>query len=60
MLIPEDWPASGFGVVYSAFDASSKVHLRSSLSSTLDAVTAAPFDHDVHHRDFWPKQLMAV
>jgi hypothetical protein len=20
----------------------------------------APFDHDVHHRSFWPKQLMAV
>jgi hypothetical protein len=34
--------------------------LRSSLSSIPDAITAAPFDHDVHHRGFWPKQLMAV
>ena len=21
---------------------------------------ALPFDHDVHHRGFWPKQLMEV
>src|SRR5262249_48747078 len=31
------------------YDASSKVRLRSSLSSILDAVIAAPFDHDVHY-----------
>jgi len=37
-----------------------EVHLRSFLSSIPDAVIAAPFDHDVHHRGFWPKQLMAV
>src|SRR2546422_1077417 len=34
--------------------------LRSSLSSTHDVITATPFDHNVHHRGFWPKQLMAV
>jgi hypothetical protein len=33
--------------------------LRSSLSSIPDAVIATPF-HDVHHRGFWPKQLMVV
>jgi hypothetical protein len=52
MLIPEDWHAPGFGVVQSAFDASAKVCLRLSLSSIHDAVTAAPFDHNVHHRGF--------
>ena len=42
------------------FDASSEVRLRSSPGSIHDAVTAAPFNHDVHYRGFWPKQLMAV
>src|SRR3954463_11112430 len=42
------------------FDASSEVRLRSSPGSLHDAVTAAPFNHDVHYRGFWPKQLMAV
>jgi len=37
-----------------------EVCLRSSLSPIHDAVKAAPFNHDVHHRGFWPKQLMAV
>jgi hypothetical protein len=37
-----------------------EVHSRSSLSSIPDAVIAAPFDHDVHHRGIWPKQLMVV
>jgi hypothetical protein len=38
MLIPEQWCGPGFGVVYKRFDASSEVHLRSSLSSIHDAV----------------------
>jgi hypothetical protein len=38
MLIPEQWCDPGFGVVYERFDASSEVHLRSSLSSIHDAV----------------------
>src|SRR3954468_4136953 len=59
-LIPEPWCNPGSGVVWEPFDASSEVRLRSSPGSIHDAVTAAPFNHDVHYRGFWPKQLMAV
>jgi hypothetical protein len=34
--------------------------LRSSLSSIPDVINVPPFNHDVHHRGFCPKQLMAV
>jgi hypothetical protein len=44
----------------SYFDASSEVCLRSSLLSIPDAIKATPFNQDVHHRGFWPKQLLAV
>ena len=37
---------------FTPFDASTEDHLRSSLSSIHDAVKAAPFDHDVHHRGY--------
>src|SRR5271169_6813017 len=50
MLFPEQGEGSGFDVIQGVFDASSEVYLRSSLSSTHDAVIAAPFDHNVHHR----------
>jgi hypothetical protein len=52
MLIPEDWHASGFGVVLVAFDASAEVRLRSSPPFIHDVVFATPFDHNVHHRGF--------
>src|SRR4051795_11116184 len=48
MLIPEQWCNPGSGVVWEPFDASSEVRLRSSPGSIHDAVTAAPFNHDVH------------
>jgi hypothetical protein len=38
MLFPEQGEGSAFGVVEEVFDASSEVHLRSSLSSIPDAV----------------------
>ena len=44
----------------SVFDASPEIRLRSSLSSILGVINVTPFDHNVHHRGFWPKQLMAV
>src|SRR5664279_3213967 len=44
----------------SVFDASPEIRLRSSLSSILDVINVTPFDHNVHLRGFWPKQLMAV
>jgi hypothetical protein len=37
---------------FTPFDASTEDRLRSSLSSIHDAVKAAPFDHDVHHRGY--------
>src|SRR5215813_6138572 len=49
MLFPEQSKDPGFDVNRKPYDASSKVRLRSSLSSILDAVIAAPFDHDVHY-----------
>ena len=33
--------------------------MRSSLSSIPDVIKATPFNQDVHHRGFWPKQLLA-
>src|SRR5580700_2364105 len=42
------------------FDASSAVRFRSSLSSPHDVIKASPFNRNVHHRGFWPKQLPAV
>ena len=60
MLFPEQSKDPGFDVVESLTMLQPEVRLRSSLSSILDAVKATPFDHDVHHRGFWPKQLMAV
>ena len=60
MLFPEHEGGPGFDVGEDPFDASSEVHLRSSLSSIPDVITATPFNHNVHHRGFWPKQLMAV
>src|ERR1019366_9382406 len=44
----------------SVFDASPEIRLRSSLSSILGVINVTPFDHNVHHLGFWPKQLMAV
>ena len=60
MLIPRKGDVPGFDVVYPAssreiFDASSEVHLRSSLSFSHDAFSARRFQI-VHHRGFWPKQ----
>ena len=52
MPFPEQGESSGFGVVEEVLDASSEVRLRSSLSPIHDAVKAAPFNHDVHHRGF--------
>jgi len=42
------------------FDAWSEVRLHSSLSSLHDVIIVTPFNHHVHHRSFWLKQLMAV
>ena len=42
------------------FDALSEVRLHSSLSSLHDVIIVTPFNHNVHHRSFWLKQLMAV
>jgi hypothetical protein len=52
MLFPEQSKGSGFDVIESFTMLQPEVRLRSSLSSTHDAVKAAPFDHDVHHRGF--------
>jgi hypothetical protein len=60
MLIPEQAGDPGFDVVQVRFDASLEVRLRSSLPFLPDVITVTPFNHDVHHRGFWPKQLMAV
>ena len=60
MLFPEHGGNSGFDVIQDPFDASSEVCLRSSLSSIPDVIIVTPFNHDVHHRGFCPKQLMAV
>ena len=60
MLFPEQSKGSGFDVIESLSMLQPEVHLRSSLSSIHDAVKATPFDHDVHHREFCPQQLMAV
>src|SRR5215472_5367935 len=35
------------------FDASSEVHLRSSLQSLHDVIKVTPFNHNVHHRGLW-------
>ena len=42
------------------FDAWPEVRLHSSLSSLHDVIIVTPFNHNVHHRSFWLKQLMAV
>src|SRR5215813_248804 len=34
-------------------DASSEVHLRSSLQSLHDVIQVPPFNHNVHHRGLW-------
>jgi hypothetical protein len=34
--------------------------VHSSLSSLHDVIIVTPFNHNVHHRSFWLKQLMAV
>ena len=60
MPFPEQDQGSGFDVVNWFTMLQPKIRLRSSLSFIHDAVKAAPFDHDVHHRGFWAKQLMAV
>ncbi len=57
MLFPEQGDDSGFDAVVVDFDASTEVHLRSSLSSLHDVIKVTPFNHDVHHRGFRPEQL---
>jgi len=52
MLFPEQSKDPGFDVMISLTMLQPEVRLRSSLSSIHDAVKAAPFDHDVHHRGF--------
>jgi len=52
MLFPEQGDDSGFDVVVVDFDASSEVHLHSSLYSTHDVIKATPFNRNVHHRGF--------
>ena len=52
MLFPEQSKDPGFDVIESLTMLQPEVCLRSSLSSIHDAVKAAPFDHDVHHRGF--------
>src|SRR5215471_3264508 len=42
-----------FGVFIIFFDASSEVHLRSSLPSLHDVIKVPPFNHNVHHRGLW-------
>ena len=63
MLIPEEGDASGFDVVAriaaEIIDASTEVHLRSSLSFTHDAFSSRLFQI-VHHRGSWPKQHLVV
>ena len=52
MLFPEQSKDSGFDVIKSLTMLQTEVRLRSSLSPIHDAVKAAPFNHDVHHRGF--------
>jgi hypothetical protein len=52
MLFPEQRKDSGFDVIESLTMLQPEVRLRSSLSPIHDAVKAAPFNHDVHHRGF--------
>jgi len=60
MLFPEQFEGSGFDVIWKSNDASARGLLALvSLTHTWRG-QAAPFNHDVHHRGFWPKQLMAV
>ena len=64
MLIPGKGDVPGFDVVDPAigrevFDASTEVHLRSSLSSLHDAFNSRRF-RNVHHRAFWTKQHRVV
>src|SRR5262249_53056435 len=42
-----------FGVFIIFFDASSEVHLRSSLQSLHDVIKVPPFNRNVHHRGLW-------
>ena len=51
-LFPELGANSGFRCRLWCFDASSEVHLRSSLQSLHDGINVPPFSHDVHHRGF--------
>ena len=63
MLIPEegDLPVltSWLAFLREIIDASTEVHLRSSLSFTHDAFNSRLF-RIVHHRGFWPKQHTVV
>src|SRR5215470_7267068 len=44
---------SQFWCLHYFFDASSEVHLRSSLQSLHDVIKVTPFNHNVHHRGLW-------
>jgi len=53
MLFPEQRKGSDFDVIIESLTMlQPEDRLRSSLSSIHDAVKAAPFNHDVHHRGF--------
>ena len=51
-LIPEHGGDPGFDVVKDRFDASSEIHLRSSLQSIHDVINVTPFNRNVHHHGF--------
>ena len=52
MLLPEQGDDSGLDAILVDFDASSEVHLHSSLDSLHDVIKVTPFNHNVHHRGF--------
>src|SRR5215471_386001 len=53
MLLLGHHTSPSFGVFIIFFDASSEVHLRSSLQSLHDVIKVTPFNHNVHHRGLW-------
>src|SRR5215470_3238813 len=53
MLLLGHHTSPSFGVFIIFFDASSEVHLRSSLPSLHDVIKVPLFNHNVHHRGLW-------
>ena len=52
MPFPEQGDDPGLDAILVHFDASSEVHLHSSLYPIHDVVNTTPFNRNVHHRGF--------